>query len=89
MFQLSQRSKMSSWVGKGSRSSGEGYIKPESEKQVSLEMRRKVRLGGDDYSFQGRRASQGSEVKHSLVCVCLCVCVCMCVCVCVCVCVGV
>ena len=67
------------WVGKRSRSSREGCIRPESEKQVSLETRRKVRLGGDDYSFQGRRASQGSKVKHSPGCVCGGVCVCVCV----------
>ena len=60
-------------MGKRSQSSGEGCIRPESEKQVSLETRRKVRLGGDDYNFQGRRASQGSKVKHSSGCVCVCV----------------
>ena len=58
-------------MGKRSRSSREGYIRPESEKQVSLETRRKVRLGGDDYSFQGRRVSQGSKVKQPGVCVCV------------------
>ena len=68
-------------VGKEEQNSGEGKIRPESERRISPDRRRKVRWEGDGYSFQGRGASQGLKVKVSLGCVCLCVCVCVCVCV--------